>query len=119
MDIKFLEQTSIALVSSGHHYDFLPNDNILSNINDNYIRFSLPALQSWPQCPYPIASVLELLGPRYSSRYISPLTYDSVMLDLIYHAWSEHKILLHSAQPKNLTVSRDNMLLTAGDACDR
>ena len=65
VDVKYLDRSpSTSLVSSGKIYDFLLMNNILSSVNDQYIRFSLPALDAWPHCPYPIASVLELLGPR-------------------------------------------------------
>ena len=49
-------------------------------------HFSLQDLNGFPQCAYAIEHCIHLIGVRS-------------LLDLLYHALSEHKILLHSCNP--------------------
>jgi hypothetical protein len=52
----------------------------------NSFHFSLQDLDVFPQCAYSIEHCIHLIGTR-------------TLLDLLYHAFSEHKILLYSHNP--------------------
>jgi hypothetical protein len=66
--------------------DSVKCDKSVQTIKGKSFRFSLQSLYMFPQCAYSIEKCIHRVGAR-------------TLVDLLYHAFSEHKILLHSDDP--------------------